>query len=61
MVVETLVAILDELKTLNKDGDSDDEGLIHCPIESVEELENASTELEQRPGLKRSLVNLTMM
>ena len=54
------MAILDELKSLNRGGDSDDEGL-HCPIESVEELERASNALEERPQLKRSLVNLTKM
>ncbi|KAL7370860.1 hypothetical protein ABVT39_013138 [Epinephelus coioides] len=56
VVVETLMAILDELKNLNKGGDSEDEGLTQLPLMTVEEVEGMSSELQKRPNTKRSLI-----
>ena len=61
VVVETLMAILDELKSQNKGGDSEDEGLTHLPLGTVEEVERMSIQLEKRPKLKRSLVSQIKM
>ena len=57
VVVETLLDILDELKSQSRGGDGDDEELAVYPLQTVEEVRHHSKELQKRPNLKHSLVS----
>ena len=55
--METLLDILDELKSQSRGGDSEDEDLAVYPLQTVEEVRHHSKELQKRPNLKHSLVS----
>ncbi|CAJ1050806.1 uncharacterized protein LOC111841793 [Xyrichtys novacula] len=58
VVVETLLEICDELKSLNQQGDIEDEGeqIRQLPLRTLEEAQRMSLEISRHPSIKRLLI-----
>ena len=57
--METLLEIRDELKSLNQQGDIEDEGeqIRQLPLRTLEEAQRMSLEISRHPSIKRLLLS----